>query len=73
MTVLEEQAVRQAQSTKWLWAGVAAGPLFVALSFAQVPFREGFDLTKHACCWATAAGCRRVTSCSPAPCISCPD
>jgi hypothetical protein len=28
--------------------GAVAGPLFVAVSLAQVPFREGFDLTRHA-------------------------
>jgi Protein of unknown function (DUF998) len=48
MTVLEAPTVQQAQSRRWLSAGIAAGPLFVALSFAQVPFRDGFDLTKHA-------------------------
>jgi hypothetical protein len=29
-------------------AGMIAGPLFAAASFAQVPFRDGFDLTEHA-------------------------
>jgi len=29
-------------------AGVVAGPLFLAISFAQVPFRDGFDLSRHA-------------------------
>jgi hypothetical membrane protein len=47
MTVLEAPAVQQVQRTHLLWAGMASGPLFVALSFAQVPFRDGFELTKH--------------------------
>jgi uncharacterized protein DUF998 len=29
-------------------AGIVAGPLFLLVSFVQVPFREGFDLTRHA-------------------------
>jgi hypothetical protein len=29
-------------------AGVVAGPLFVLVSFAQIPFRDGFDMTRHA-------------------------
>ena len=48
MTALVEQTAQPAQATRWLWAGVVAGPLFVVLSFAQVPLHEGFDLTKHA-------------------------
>jgi MFS-type transporter involved in bile tolerance (Atg22 family) len=48
MTVLEAPMRQQTKSPQWLWAGIASGPLFVALSFAQVPFHEGFDLTKHA-------------------------
>ena len=31
-----------------LTAGVIAPPLFLLVSFAQMPFNEGFDLTKHA-------------------------
>jgi uncharacterized membrane protein YhaH (DUF805 family) len=31
-----------------LACGAVAGPLFVTVSLAQVPFREGFDLTRHA-------------------------
>ncbi|MGZ4603834.1 MAG: DUF998 domain-containing protein [Kineosporiaceae bacterium] len=31
-----------------LLAGVVAGPLFVAVSFVQIPSRPGFDVTKHA-------------------------
>ena len=31
-----------------LLAGVVAGPLFVAVSFVQIPSRAGFDVTKHA-------------------------
>lgn len=31
-----------------LGAGVVAGPLFAALSFAQVPLHPGLDLTRHA-------------------------
>ncbi len=30
-----------------LLAGAATGPLFVAASFAQVPFRDGFHLRRH--------------------------
>jgi hypothetical protein len=30
-----------------LLAGALTGPAFVALSFAQVPFRDGFDLSRH--------------------------
>jgi len=33
---------------KALLAGVVAGPLFVAVSFVQIPSRAGFDVTKHA-------------------------
>jgi hypothetical protein len=29
-------------------AGIVAGPLFVLVSFAQIPFRDGFDMTRHA-------------------------
>ncbi len=36
------------QGTRSLAWGAVAGPLFVAVSLAQVPFREGFDLTRHA-------------------------
>lgn len=31
-----------------LWAGVVAGPVLAAVSFAQIPFRSGFDMTRHA-------------------------
>lgn len=31
-----------------LSAGIIAGPLMVAVSFAQIPFRDGFDMTRHA-------------------------
>lgn len=37
-----------ATARPWLRAGMLAGPLFLAVSYAQVPGREGFDLTKHA-------------------------
>jgi hypothetical protein len=30
-----------------LLAGAVTGPAFVAISFAQVPFRDGFDLSRH--------------------------
>lgn len=30
-----------------LLAGALTGPLFVVFSFAQVPFRDGFDLSRH--------------------------
>lgn len=37
------------KGTRFLLAcGAVAGPLFVAVSLAQVPFRSGFDLTRHA-------------------------
>lgn len=29
-------------------AGAVAGPVFVAASFAQLPFQSGFDVTRHA-------------------------
>ncbi len=29
-------------------AGVIAGPLLVAISFVQIPFQPGFDVTRHA-------------------------
>lgn len=29
-------------------AGIVAGPLFLLVSFAQIPFRDGFDVTRHA-------------------------
>jgi uncharacterized membrane protein YhaH (DUF805 family) len=31
-----------------LLAGAVAGPLFVVVSLAQMPFRDGFDMTRHA-------------------------
>jgi Protein of unknown function (DUF998) len=31
-----------------LRAGIVAGPFFALAGFAQMPFRPGFDLTKHA-------------------------
>src|SRR4029453_14889392 len=31
-----------------LAAGAVAGPLFVAVSLAQIPFRDGFEMTRHA-------------------------
>lgn len=31
-----------------LVAGVVAGPLFIAVSLVQIPFRDGFDMTRHA-------------------------
>src|SRR5829696_4528610 len=31
-----------------LRAGIVTGPMFVAVSFAQIPFRDGFDMTRHA-------------------------
>lgn len=30
-----------------LWAGLAAGPLFLATALGQATVREGFDLTRH--------------------------
>lgn len=29
-------------------AGIVAGPLFITVSLAQIPFRDGFDMTRHA-------------------------
>ena len=40
-------AVRNRRSLP-LDAGIVAGPLFVAVSLAQIPFRDGFDMTRHA-------------------------
>lgn len=37
-----------ATSTALVGAGAVAGPLFLIAGFAQLPFREGFDATKHA-------------------------
>lgn len=49
MTSTQVSATRQeAGQGRWWAAGAVAGPLFVLLSFAQVPFRDGFDLTRHA-------------------------
>ena len=31
-----------------LVAGAVAGPFFVVVSLAQIPFRDGFDMTRHA-------------------------
>jgi hypothetical protein len=31
-----------------LVAGILAGPALAAVSFAQIPFRPGFDMTRHA-------------------------
>jgi hypothetical protein len=33
---------------KLLDAGIVAGPLFVTVSLVQIPFRDGFDMTRHA-------------------------
>ena len=38
----------QHRRAQLLDAGVVAGPLFVLVSFAQIPFRDGFDMTRHA-------------------------
>ncbi|MDV3220935.1 DUF998 domain-containing protein [Intrasporangium sp.] len=41
--------LRQSERThRLLRAGVVAGPFFVLASLVQMPFRDGFDLTKHA-------------------------
>jgi hypothetical protein len=40
--------VTVASARPWLGAGVLAGPLFLAVSFAQMPGRAGFDPTRHA-------------------------
>jgi hypothetical protein len=37
-----------ASARPWLRAGMLAGPLFLLVSFAQMPGRAGFDPTKHA-------------------------
>jgi hypothetical protein len=41
------QALASRQKVQ-LVAGAVAGPLFVAVSLAQIPFRDGFDMTRHA-------------------------
>lgn len=38
---------RRVRTNQRLLAAAIAGPTFVALSFAQVPFRDGFDLSRH--------------------------
>ena len=38
----------QHRRAQLLDAGVVAGPLFLVVSFAQIPFRDGFDMTRHA-------------------------
>ena len=38
----------QHRRAQLLDAGIVAGPLFVLVSFAQIPFRDGFDMTRHA-------------------------
>lgn len=39
---------RRLRARRALLAGVVAGPLLAAVSFAQIPFRDGFDMTRHA-------------------------
>jgi len=39
---------RRPRTSTALNAGILAGPIFLAVSFAQIPFRDGFDVTKHA-------------------------
>lgn len=34
-------------TSRLLWAGVAAGPLFLVVTLAQVSTRDGFDLSRH--------------------------
>ena len=41
-------AVRRPHTVRALTAGMVAGPIFAAISFTQIPFRDGFDVTKHA-------------------------
>jgi hypothetical membrane protein len=36
------------RASRPLAAGTVAGPLFVTVSLAQIPFRDGFDMTRHA-------------------------
>jgi hypothetical protein len=38
----------QHRDRQLLGAGILAGPLFVVVSLAQIPFRDGFDMTRHA-------------------------
>jgi hypothetical membrane protein len=40
--------IRRPRTITALSAGILAGPILVAVSFAQIPFRDGFDMTKHA-------------------------
>src|SRR5215207_4592473 len=45
------QAHDQGLDSRQNWqlvAGAVAGPVFVAVSLAQIPFRDGFDMTRHA-------------------------
>src|SRR5215210_1115910 len=39
---------RDSRQKLQLVAGAISGPLFVAASLAQIPLRDGFDMTRHA-------------------------
>jgi hypothetical protein len=41
-------ATTAVRTSPLLRAGIVAGPFFALAGFAQMPFRPGFDLTKHA-------------------------
>ncbi|HLL62806.1 MAG TPA: DUF998 domain-containing protein [Propionibacteriaceae bacterium] len=50
-TTLAGRPATAAAKSRRSWtlaAGIVAGPLFVTVSLAQIPFREGFDMTRHA-------------------------
>ena len=47
-TVPTTEAGPTDQTRRLLRAGIVAGPFFVLAGFAQIPFRAGFDLSKHA-------------------------
>lgn len=46
--VPERRSFSLSATPRLILAGVIAGPLFVALSFVQIPFQSGFDVTQHA-------------------------
>ena len=57
MTTLQHVTLRPtaqpSAASRWLTAGLVAGPLYVGVSLSQALTRDGFDLTRHA--WSTLA------------------
>ena len=47
-SVQAQVQVLNSRQKSQLLAGAVAGPIFVAVSLAQIPFRDGFDMTRHA-------------------------